>query len=67
MEIINDNNYEDDEDLEDQDEEQEYEEIEYKGKTLILDGENLYKKIEDKVKNKIYGKFIDGKVIKNKN
>ncbi|ULY68545.1 restriction endonuclease [Chlorella virus XW01] len=64
--IINDNNYEDDEDIEDQDEEQEYEEIEYKGKTLILDGENLYKKIEDIENEKIYGKYVDSKVIKNK-
>lgn len=64
--IINDNNYEDDEDLEDQDEEKEYEEIEYKGKTLILDGENLYKKLEDIENEKIYGKYIDGKVVKNK-
>jgi type I restriction-modification system DNA methylase subunit len=52
--------------INEQDEHSDYEEIEYKGKTLILDGVNLYKKVEDIEKGKIYGKYINNKVVKNK-
>jgi hypothetical protein len=49
-----------------EDEEPEYEEIEYKGKILILYDEKLYKKEGDIKKSKVYGFYINGKVVKNK-
>ncbi len=64
---VNDSDSEPELESEDESEsDEEFEEIEYKDKTYILDGLDVYVKTSDGTKGKLYGQWLNGKVKKNK-